>query len=391
MQFIEARLHFGQAAQVLAQVVGELDALAPFLAVAHLAAGQLHHDVQGFVSRVIGQVGADAEGAADASGAVLLDFERLVEVQGIAEDDGLGGGVDAELLVAFDEEVGKVELVARVTPHAVEQLRLLAAEVAEEGVRGVGIRQGGAQVSVVDVHPVLQGHVVGVLVAELRAVKHEPFVRVGAHWLDVIFHGEVAVGGARAVAGVLLQESVNLVLHLEGEASARAELGEEEAVGIGQLHFLLQPPDDQVGVGHAPQRFIEDFGHDGQQGHFVEGGLVEVVRHLDVQVALLVQADVHPLGVEAEGGEPLPVDAGEEAAMGGHVLQFFRREGHLREVADGGFQLLQEVVRVNGLIAVGEAERALRIRKQLDVGIRSGELVEVCIQDGMNHIGLFLV
>ena len=105
---------------MLAQVVGELDALAPLLVMGHLAAGQLHHDVQGLVARVVGQVGADAEGAADASGAVLLDFERLVEVQGIAEDDGLGGGVDAELLVALDEEVGEVELVARVTPHAVE-------------------------------------------------------------------------------------------------------------------------------------------------------------------------------------------------------------------------------------------------------------------------------
>ena len=72
--------------------------------------------------------------------------------------------------------------------------------------------------------------------------------------------------------------------------------------------------------------------------------------------------------------------------MAGHVLQLFRREGHLREAVDGGFQLLQEVVRVDRVVAVGEAERALRIRKQFDVGIRSGELVEVCIQDGMNHV-----
>ena len=228
------------------------------------------------------------------------------------------------------------------------------------------------------------------LVAELRTVKHEPFVRMGAHRLDVILHGEVAVRGARAVAGMLLQVGIDPVLHLEREASARAELREGEPVGIGQLHFLLQPADDQVGVGHASQRFVEDFGHDGQQGHFVEGGLVEVIRHLDVQVVLLVQADVHPLGMEAERREPLPIDAGEEAAMAGHVLQLFRREGYFREVADGGFQLLQEVVRVSSLVAVGEAERALRIRKQLDVGIRSGELVEVCIQDGMNHIGFVI-
>ena len=387
MQFVETGLHFGQAAQVLAQVVGELDALAPFLAVAHLAARQLHHDVQGLMARVVGQVGADAEGAADASGAVLLDFERLVEVQGIAEDDGLGGGVNAELLVAPDEEVGEVKLVARVAPHSIEQLGLLAAQIAQEGVRGVGIRQSRAQVAVIDVHPVFQGHVVGMLVAELRAVKHEPFVRMRAHGPDIVFHGEVAVGGTRAIAGVLLQIGVDSVLHFIGEAAARAELGEGKVVGVGQLHLLRQSADDQVRVGDASQRLVEDFGDDGQQGHFVEGGLVEVVRHLDVQVVLLVQADVHPLRLEAKGGKPLPIDAGQEAAMTGHVLQLFRGEGHLREAVDGGFQLLQKVLRIDRVVAVCEAERALGVWKQLDVGIRSGKLVEVCIQDGMNHIG----
>ena len=76
--------------------------------------------------------------------------------------------------------------------------------------------------------------------------------------------------------------------------------------------------------------------------------------------------------------------------MAGHVLQLFRGQGHLGEVVDGGFQLLKEGVRVGRVVPVGEAERAFRIGEQLDIGIRSGKLVKVCIQDGMNHIGLFL-
>ena len=76
----------------------------------------------------------------------------------------------------------------------------------------------------IHVHPVFQGHVVGVFVAELCAVEHEPFMRMRPHRLHAVFHGEVAVGSPGTVFGGFLQTVYDFVLYLEREASPGAEL-----------------------------------------------------------------------------------------------------------------------------------------------------------------------
>lgn len=46
-------------------------------------------------------------------------------------------------------------------------------------------------------------------------MKHEPFMRMCTHGFHAVFHGEMAVGGADAIAGCLSQVSDDLILHVE--------------------------------------------------------------------------------------------------------------------------------------------------------------------------------
>ena len=66
-------------------IVGQLYAFAPFLVDVHFALRQLHHDVRGLEAGVVGQIGTDAESAANFAAAVFLYVEGFAEVQGIAE------------------------------------------------------------------------------------------------------------------------------------------------------------------------------------------------------------------------------------------------------------------------------------------------------------------
>ena len=45
-------------------------------------------------------------------------------------------------------------------------------------------------------------------------MKHEPFMRMCTHGFHAVFHGEMAVGGADAIAGCLSQVSDDLILHV---------------------------------------------------------------------------------------------------------------------------------------------------------------------------------
>lgn len=128
-QLVHARLHFGDAAHVFAHVVGELDALAPLLCGGHLALRQLHHYVCRFVAGVVGEVGSHSERAFYLTFAIVEYAQALLEIECVAEYDCLAHGVDAEFLVARYKQVDESYLVAGVAAHAVEQLRLLAAEV----------------------------------------------------------------------------------------------------------------------------------------------------------------------------------------------------------------------------------------------------------------------
>lgn len=108
-------------------IVGQLYTFAPFLVDVHFALRQLHHDVRGLEAGVVGQVGTDAESAANFAATVFLYVEGFAEVQGIAEYDCLGSGVYAQFAIAGNQLVGKLELISGVTAHTVEELCLLAA------------------------------------------------------------------------------------------------------------------------------------------------------------------------------------------------------------------------------------------------------------------------
>ena len=58
-------------------IVGQLYAFAPFLVDVHFALRQLHHDVRGLEASVVGQIGTDAESAANFAAAVFL-YERAL-------------------------------------------------------------------------------------------------------------------------------------------------------------------------------------------------------------------------------------------------------------------------------------------------------------------------
>ena len=354
---------------MFALVVGQFDAFVPFLVVVHPAAGQFHHNVGRGKAGVVGQVGTDAERAADASLAELLDVERLGKVERIAEDDGFGCRVYAEFLVAGNELFGKFEFVARIAADAVEQLGLLAAEVAQESIGRIGVREGGTQVAVVDVYPVFQCHIVGMLVAKLSTVEHKPFVGMSSHRLHVIFHGEITVGCSRAIQGVLFEVADDRIVYFEREAAACTKLGEGKMAAVGQRYLVHQSGNYLVQIGNMSHDPVSYLGHQRQKWNFVECHLIHIVRHFHVEMAFLVQPDIYLFGLEAERREPFPVDTGQESAGVCHVLQFVTGQGNPSHLVDGFFQFGQEMVGTDSLVAVGERECARCIRKQFDVSV----------------------
>ena len=174
---------------------------------------------------------------------------------------------------------------------------------------------------------------------------------------------------------MLFQIFQHISLHFEGEPPARAKFRKEQLVFVGKFHFMLQPFYRVGHVGFMSEREVSYFGHDGEQGHFVQGGFVQVVGNLDVEMPVFVEHNFYFIRTEAEGVQPLPVHPGQEAAMPGHVFQFVFFQGHFGQLVYGVMQLLHEAVVVHRVISVFEAERAHGIGKQLGVGIRRGKLI----------------
>jgi hypothetical protein len=64
-------------------------------------------------------------------------------------------------------------------------------------------------------------------IAELRSVKHEPFMGMRTHGLHAVFHGEMAIGSADTVMGCLFQVPDDLILHIERKAPSGSEFREK--------------------------------------------------------------------------------------------------------------------------------------------------------------------
>ena len=288
MLFEQAAVEFdlGGVAHGLALHVGELHALAGLLFVVHAASRELHHDIAWRVTRVVGDVGADTERAAYAPLARLLYLGGAGEVERVAEDDGLGHGVDAEFAVAGHGHVDETQRVARILTHAVEERGVLLREVLEEDLRAEAVRKGYAEVTVIYVDPVLHGQIVCLTRASVDGGdEHGQLVGVGAYHLHPELHGQIAVRCAGAVAGLAAYVLHDGAVHLEREAATRAEVREEEVLGIREGDLLLQARHHSAHVGRVGA--VAQRRDRCEHGDLVEGHLVHEVRGFDVEVSVL--------------------------------------------------------------------------------------------------------
>ena len=176
---------------------------------------------------------------------------------------------------------------------------MLAADVAQENVGGIGVGERSAEVAVIDVDPVFECHVVGMLVAELCAVEHEPLMRMCAEGLHVVLHGKVAVGRAGTVMGVLVQVTDDGVLHGEGKTASCTKFREGQFVVVRQLHFFSQFGTDLFHVGHMAEEFIAQFGDYRKQRDFIEGGFVHEIVYVHKQLPVVIERDMYLFRMES--------------------------------------------------------------------------------------------
>lgn len=207
------------------------------------------------------------------------------------------------------------------------------------------------------------------------------------HGTHAVFHGKVAVGSSRAVLCMLFQIADDGIVNLERKTAPGAEFRERQVMTVGKCHLVYQAGGYLSRGGYVARNLVLYFGYQGQQGYFIQGHFVHIVRYLHVQMPFFVEADFHFFRLEAERRQPFPVDTGQEAAALGHVFQFVACQCNPLHVFDGILELGEEAVGVDRVVAVGKGECALRIGKQLDVGVRGGKLIEVGIENGINHNG----
>lgn len=209
VEFVAGDVDFAGIADVLAFVVGDLDALLPGILGGHPAAAELHHDIGCLVAgdtRIAGDIGADAGADLDAATEMVHDSLVTREIQGIGEDQQLGARVDSELLQTRDDHLADFDIVARINPITLQQKRLLAGEGTEERTGAEEVRQRGSERALIDLHPVFQHQVIRTLVAEEGGVGLDILVGEGADRNHVVLHGEEHIGGAGAIVGTALLE-----------------------------------------------------------------------------------------------------------------------------------------------------------------------------------------
>ena len=84
---------------------------------------------------VIGEIGADTEAATDLALAVFVEVNGSRNVQTVTEHDGLGGWVDAKLLVVGNNLVHENLGITAVVTHTIPRLRMEEREVTKESLK----------------------------------------------------------------------------------------------------------------------------------------------------------------------------------------------------------------------------------------------------------------
>ena len=100
-----------------------------------------------------------------------------------------------------------------------------------------------------------------------------------------------------------------------------------------------------------------------------------------MEVSVLVDPCRDAFGVEAEAAQPLEVVLRDEAAVGYHVVELLVGEGEAAQLVEGPTQVIHKVLVVDRIVTVMEDECSLGLRKELEIGVRRGELVEIGVED----------
>ena len=123
-----------------------------------------------------------------------------------------------------DQLLAPLEGVARVVPRAIEELAEVHVEVAQEGVRAVGVGDRDAEIASVLLGPDVEGE--GLRIAQPRPERLtglHVLVRHRAQRRQVVAHGEPDIRGAREVLGPILLPGLRQVTPIPDPDTGLAE------------------------------------------------------------------------------------------------------------------------------------------------------------------------
>ena len=355
--------------------------------------GQLHDDVQRAQAHVVSQVRADAEAGLRAIGEVVVQRDRLVEVQPVGEHEPLGVGVDTQLLVMGQRLFAPHHRVARVVAQTIKKFSEVEVEVAEEGVHADHVGQRGAEVATVLLHPVFERLALEVAQAHAeRLVGLQILVRHGADGHQVQVAREQHVRRALEVARHLLLEGRHdLALPLAREAAAYAEV--EKLERVAALRLVVERAQPRNLGGQALTAF-------GERGGGIEAAKVQLVddgQHVDFErhhMHLRATGDDLELRPHGARGDELALeveDAQEVDEVGAHEAQpakvaqlvglIVQRAQVIELLVHVGQQIGQ---RVSRLVATHERVLGLRLRVPVQHGLPHRELVQVGVEQAVD-------
>lgn len=107
-----------------------------------------HHlddDVERFVTKVVGQVGAYAETGIDPTPEMIVKLEDFVEGKPVAENQGFALWLDVEGFIEPDRPLAPGDRIAAVVAQAVIEVAEKQLEIPAEGFHGIAVGEGDSQ------------------------------------------------------------------------------------------------------------------------------------------------------------------------------------------------------------------------------------------------------
>ena len=311
----------------------------------------------------------------------------MVKIQTVGEEQYLGPGVYAVLLEVPDHFLAPFVGVTAVMPDAGIVVDHGPVKVVKEQVRGDGVGQGGAVVAPVLIVPVGHGVVVGVGQRDgVDALVHlHELVGIGADGGQVVFPGQVHIGGTGAVLRFGGQAADHLVLPLPGKPPAAAELRKGEGIlaGIEILDLLLQPRSRRglqsgVIIVQAEIDLVDDF----QQIDFKLHGGEHGALHRQQQLSAVRKTGVDILPDGMPQPKELHIVALDEAD-GAQIVQLVLVKAKRAQIVDLVVDLLQHLrSKDNVFIAALEIVFSVQVRVLVENHLVHIELIQIGVQQG---------